>query len=68
MYIWTPAAPQVSNKPTKDTIIATCPEAVCGIQKKPIPGQFSTVLARESEPTSNNPLDGVSITDAHHFN
>jgi hypothetical protein len=68
IYVWTPAAPQVSDKPTKDTIITTCPQAARGIRKKTIPGQFSMVLARELEPTSNNPLDGVSITDAHHFN
>jgi hypothetical protein len=59
MYIWIPAAPQVSDKPTKDTVIAACPEAPRGIRKRTIPGQFSTVLARESEPTSNNPLDGA---------
>lgn len=26
MYVWIPASPQVSEQPTKDVIIATCPE------------------------------------------
>lgn len=63
MYVWIPAAPQVSDKPTKDTIIATRPEGARGIRKKIIPGQFSTVLVQESERTSNDPLNGMSITD-----
>jgi hypothetical protein len=67
MYVWIPAAPQVSDKPTKDTIIATRPEGARGIRKKTIPGQFSTVLVQESERTSNDPLDGVSITDVTWF-
>jgi hypothetical protein len=67
MYVWIPAAPQVSDKPTKDTIIATRPEGACDIRKKTIPGQFSTVLVQESERTSNDPLDGVSITDVTWF-
>ncbi|KAN0107496.1 hypothetical protein V8E52_010091 [Russula decolorans] len=61
MYVWIPAAPQVSNKPTKDTIIATRPEGARGIRKKTIPGQFSTILVQESECTSNNPLDGLTV-------
>ncbi|KAN0102520.1 hypothetical protein V8E52_011865, partial [Russula decolorans] len=61
MYVWIPAAPQVSDKPTKDTIIATRPEGACGIRKKTIPGQFSTVLVQESERTSNDPLDGLTV-------
>ena len=63
MYVWIPPTPQVSDKPTKDTIFATRPEAACGVRKKTTPGQFSTVLVQESEPTSNDPLDGASITD-----
>ncbi|KAN0113956.1 hypothetical protein V8E52_007264 [Russula decolorans] len=56
MYVWIPAAPQVSDKPTKDTIIATRPEGARGIRKKTIPGQFSTVLVQESERTSVVPV------------
>jgi hypothetical protein len=63
MYVWIPAAPQVSDKPTKDTILATRPEAARGVRKKTIPGQFSTAFVQESERTSNNPIDGVPITD-----
>jgi hypothetical protein len=61
MYVWIPATPQVTQQPTKDTILATCPEVADGVRKKPVPGQFSTALMRESEAKSDEPLDGEQI-------
>ena len=58
MYVWIPPSPQVSQQATKDTIIATCPEAVKGPHKKVATGQFSVALIRETEAKSSNPLDG----------
>jgi hypothetical protein len=62
MYVWIPAAPQVSQEPTRDTIIATCSERSSSSRMKAVPAQFSTALIRESEPDSrfSGPLDGAA--------
>ena len=62
--VWIPAASQVSQCPIKDTIIATRPEPPhASSRMKPIPGQFSTALIRESERdarSSSNAMDGAA--------
>ena len=58
MYVWIPPAPQVSQQPTKDTIITARSEAAKGPRKKATAGQFSVALVRETESHSSNPLDG----------
>jgi hypothetical protein len=58
MYIWIPPAPQVSQQPTKDTVIATRPEAAKDPHKKAVTGQFSIALVRETEPQPGNLLHG----------
>lgn len=62
MYVWIPAAPQVSQQATKDTILASHTESPGGPKMKTIPGQFSTALIRESdlETSSSDLLDGMA--------
>ena len=61
MYVWIPAAPQVSQQATKDTILASCAESPRSPKMKTIPGQFSTALIQEFETHSSNPLDGMAL-------
>jgi hypothetical protein len=58
MYIWIPPAPQVSQQPTKDMVIATRPKAAKGTHKQKVAGHFSVTLVRGTESRSSNPLDG----------
>jgi hypothetical protein len=65
MYVWIPPCPQVSQYPTKDTIIATCPITPSGCGNQTTPGQFSTAIIRVSEPESSDPLDGAASVFQH---